>query len=213
MTELTLPGQIAGLLRRISRQGHAESDVVSDEILATRVRATGDTEAFSLLVTRYRGRLIALAHRMLADKHGDTDEAEDVAQEAFVAAYDKRRSYRPDFPYRPWLYRIALNRCLDRLRVHSRRPRSESWDETLSEFVGEPEPLTALLTSEREARLEQAVSSLPPMYRAVFLLRTLDDLSYEEIAVAVGMPLGTVKTHLFRARALLRDALRDYWSL
>jgi RNA polymerase sigma-70 factor (ECF subfamily) len=212
MTELTLPKQMAGLLRRISRRGQEETDTVSDETLAARVRATGDTEAFSMLVTRYRGRLVALAHRMLADKNGAPDEAEDVAQEAFVAAYDKRRSYRPDLPYRPWLYRIALNRCLDRLRAHSRGPRLESWDETLPEFVAESGLLTALLTSEREARLEEAVSGLPPMYRAVFLLRTLDDLSYEEIAAATGMPLGTVKTHLFRARALLREALRDYWN-
>ncbi len=211
MMELTLPGRITGLLRRISGGGRTDTEAASDESLAARVHATGDTEAFSLLVTRYRGRLIALARRMLAGDH--PDEAEDIAQETFVAAYDKRHTYRRGDPFRPWLYRIALNRCLDRLRARQRRPIPRPWDEVESAAAAaSPGPLPRLLTDEREARLQEAVAALPPKLRAVFLLRHLDELSYDEIAVAAALPLGTVKTHLFRARALLREALRDYWD-
>lgn len=196
------------LLRRMS--GREREDAANDEALAARVRATGDAEAFSVLVTRYRGRLIALARRMLAESRGGPDEAEDVAQEAFVAAYDRRGTYRRGEPFRPWLYRIALNRCLDRLRAQSRRPASRSWDDVTAEPHGAEDSLTTLLADEREAHLQEAVAALPPKYRAVFLLRHLDDLSYEEIATAAELPLGTVKTHLFRARAQLRAALTEY---
>ena len=194
-------------LMTLSRRDLAREEA-SDEALAERVRATGDVAAFGVLVTRYRARVVALAKRMLAAQ--SPDEAEDVAQEAFVAAYDKRLSFRHGEPFRPWLYRIAVNRCLDRLRAQSRRP-------ALVEIAAIPEPVfaggdpvEALLTEEGEQRLSAAVATLPPKLRAVFLLRHLDDLSYEEIAAAVGVPLGTVKTHLFRARAHLRAALSEY---
>ncbi|MBV9851406.1 MAG: sigma-70 family RNA polymerase sigma factor [Armatimonadetes bacterium] len=209
MAEAAWPWGAAGLLRRMSRREREAA--ASDEALAARVRATGDAEAFAVLVTRYRSRLIALSRRMLAGSRGGPDEAEDVAQEAFVAAYDRRASYRRGEPFRPWLYRIALNRCLDRLRAQSRRPSLHSWEAVAAEpEAAEAGPLTALLADEREARLQAAVAALPPKYRAVFLLRHLDDLSYEEIAAATELPLGTVKTHLFRARALLRAALSEY---
>lgn len=207
MAELLWLGRAA--LRRMNRREATEAS--SDEALAERVRATGDADAFALLVARYRARLIALTRRMLVTSCGSTDEAEDIAQEAFVAAYDKRLSYRRGEPFRPWLYRIALNRCLDRLRIQARRPSLRIWDDADIQAAA-PEPEAALLLSEREARLSQAVAALAPKYRAVFILRHLDDLSYEEIAQATELPLGTVKTHLFRARAQLRAALSDYWK-
>lgn len=209
MSELAL---VSGIITPMagSRQDVAREEA-SDEALAERVRATGDVAAFGILVTRYRVRVVALARRMLAAQ--SPDEAEDVAQEAFVAAYDKRSSFRCGDPFRPWLYRIAVNRCLDRLRSQSRHP-------VLLEIASVPEPalsggdpVEALLTEEGEKLLAAAVAALPPKLRAVFLLRHLDDLSYEEIAAAVGVPLGTVKTHLFRARAELRRALSEYLDL
>jgi len=206
MPERTLAWGI--ITRMTSSRRDAAREEASDEALAERVRASGDVAAFGVLVTRYRARVVALARRMLAPT--SVDEAEDVAQEAFVAAYDKRLSFRRGEPFRPWLYRIAVNRCLDRLRAQSRRP-------LLLEIAAVPEPageggdpLEALLTEEGEQRLSAAVAALPPKLRAVFLLRHGDDLSYDEIAAAVGVPLGTVKTHLFRARALLRAALSEY---
>ena len=193
---------------RAGSRDESLSEGSGDEALAERVRSSGDVAAFSMLVTRYRGRLIALARRMLPGS--SSDEAEDMAQETFVAAYAKRTSFRKGEPFRPWLYKIAVNRCLDRLRALSRRPVTIEIG-SLSEpktFGNGPEEL--LLSTENEARLQAAVAALPPKLRAVFVLRHLDDLSYEEIATATSLPLGTVKTHLFRARAELRTALAEY---
>lgn len=184
-------------------------NVDSDEVLAERVRASGDAAAFALIVARYRTRLIALARRMLLAGN-DSDEAEDVAQEALVAAYHKRDTYRRGEPFRPWLYRIAVNRCLDRLRAGSRRPAPQRFDDLPEAEGREGDPMAALLEDEWEARLAEAVAALPPRHRAVFLLRHLDDLSYEEIAAATDIPMGTVKTYLFRARAQLRRDLTGY---
>lgn len=194
----------------VQRMAAQDDDAGSDEALAERVRAGGDTAAFAVLVSRYRGRIIALARRMLSEGSGGGEEAEDVAQETFVAAYDRRASFRRGEPFRPWLYRIAVNRCLDRLRARARRPALLDFDS-----VPEPEepggdPLRSILADERDDRLNDAVAALPPKLRAVFLLRHLDDLSYDEIAVATGLPMGTVKTHLFRARTHLRQALTGY---
>lgn len=198
--------RMAGSRDRLSDS--AMRDEASDEALAERVRATGDVAAFGLLVTRYRARVVALARRMLAAT--GPDEAEDIAQEAFVAAYDKRSTFRRGEPFRPWLYRIAVNRCLDRLRATARRPALLDIAAVSEPALIGGDPLEALLTEEGEQRLSEAVAALPPKLRAVFLLRHLDDLSYEEIAAAAGVPLGTVKTHLFRARALLRTSLSEY---
>jgi RNA polymerase sigma-70 factor (ECF subfamily) len=180
---------------------------LSDEALAARVRAHGDTAAYGELIDRYRARLLALTRRMLG---GSQEEAEDVVQEAFVAAYHRRATYRQGDAFRPWLYRIAINKCVDRLRARSRKPPAASLSDAPEEAAAGGEPLNSLLAAEREERLQRAVEELPPKYRAVFLLRHLDDLSYEDIARATELPLGTVKTHLFRARAQLREALQGY---
>jgi len=206
MPELVLASGI--ITRMAGGRQDAAGNGESDEALAERVRATGDVAAFGILVTRYRARVVALARRMLAA--GGSDEAEDIAQEAFVAVYDKRASFRRGEPFRPWLYRIAVNRCLDRLRAQSRRPPMLDLRAVAEPSLSGGDPLEALLTGEGEQLLSAAVAALSPKLRAVFLLRHLDDLSYEEISAAAGVPLGTVKTHLFRARALLRVALSEY---
>jgi len=197
-------------LKTTSLFGGAER-ASSDEALAARVRASGDTAAFAQLVTRYRGRMVTLARRMLLG--ANPDEAEDIAQEAFAAAYHKRTTFRPGEPFRPWLYRIVVNRCLDRLRTHSRRPVFVTLEQAAEPISADGDPLTAVLADEREVRLTAAVAALPPHHRAVFLLRHLDDLSYTEIGAATGLPPGTVKTHLFRARAQLRQYLAGYLEL
>ncbi len=206
MAELVLRPEIFRA-KTSSREDSAGGEA-GDEALAERVRSSGDVAAFSLLVTRYRGRLVALARRMLPGT--GSEEAEDVAQEAFVAAYDKRASFRKGESYRPWLYRIAVNRCLDRLRAISRRPVTVEISSLPEPSVFGNGPEERLISNESEARLSQAVAALHPKLRVVFVLRHLDDLSYDEIAAATGLPLGTVKTHLFRARAELRLALAEY---
>ena len=194
----------AHFLRIAGREREADSD----EALAERVRASGDRAAFALLVMRYRVRIVALARRMLAGR--SAEEAEDVAQETFLAAYEKRQTFERGLPFRPWLYRIAVNRCLDRLRAESRRPALLDWEAVPEPPQFQDGPLERLLASEGERLLDAAVSALPPRLRAVFLLRHLDALSYEEIAAATGVPVSTVKTYLFRARVQLRAALSEY---
>src|SRR5579883_2436907 len=202
-----------GIIDRMAA-GHSQEvhGDASDETLAERVRRHADTAAFAVLVERYRGRIIALSLRMLAGRIGGIDEAEDVAQETFVAAFDRRETFRHGEKFRPWIYRIAVNRCMDRLRRQARRPEHTDLEHAGQIASESAEPLEWLLAGEWEEHLQQAVAALPPAYRAVFVLRHLDDLSYEEIAHAAGLPLGTVKTHLFRARAQLRQALSDYFD-
>ena len=186
MHELTWPLQLS--LRRTANPVQRmtdlpQSEALTDEVLAARVQATGDLDAFSLLVTRYRVRLTGLARRMLIGAGaGGPEEAEDVAQEVFLAAYDKRVTFRRDQPFRPWLYRIAVNRCLDRLRAQARRPSMTDLEDNPELAGAGDDPLGALLAEERDVRLQAAVAELPPKHRAVFLLRHLDELSYEEIA-------------------------------
>jgi len=206
MAELALHSGI--FLSMTGSRREAAGEEASDEALANRICASGDVAAFSVLVHRYRGRVVALARRMLTGSN--SDEAEDVAQEVFVAAYDKRASFRKGEPFRPWLYRIAVNRCLDRLRAQSRRPATVAIGSLPEPALSGGDPVDTLLSNEGEARLREAVAALPPKLRAVFVLRHLDDLSYDEIAAVTGLPLGTVKTHLFRARADLRAALSEY---
>lgn len=193
------------ILRMAGGQTGASRAETTDEFLADRVRASGDAVAFAELVTRYRVRLMALVRRMLG--HGP-DEAEDLVQETFVAAYRARTQYRRGERFRPWLYRIAVNRCIDRQRALGRNPVPVVLDEVVESVDAGEGPMDALLTDERSARVQAAIAELPPRYRAVFVLRHVDDLSYEEIAVAADLPVGTVKTHLFRARAQLREALK-----
>jgi len=183
---------------------------ISDEQLADRMRTRGDTSAYGVLIERYRVRLMALSRRMLGSSQ---DEAEDVVQDALVSAFHKRATYRPGDPFRPWLYRIVINRCVDRLRSRGRHPQPASLEVLPEEPSARGEPLTQILSDERERRLEAAVAEMPTKYRTVFLLRHLDDLSYEDIARAAELPVGTVKTHLFRARAHLRQALEGYLEL
>lgn len=202
MSELLVPAKL--FLQMVGR----EQDTASDEALAERVRVSGDPAAFAVLVTRYRVRIVALARRMLSGR--SAEEAEDVAQEAFLAAYEKRRTFERGQPFRPWLYQIAVNRCLDRLRAQSRRPAQADFHAVSEPSALQADPLGHLLASEGEHLLASAVSALPPKLRAVFLLRHLDALSYDEIAAATGSPVSTVKTHLFRARAHLRAALSEY---
>lgn len=216
MSDTALPCGLRGYFRSGIMQSSASNRTEplesspSDEMLAERVRRSDDTMAFGQLVERYRTRLVALARRMLASGSGIGGDAEDVAQEVFVAAYDKRASYRTGTSFRSWLYRIAVNRCLDRLRARARYPAPHRMEDLPEPIEPDSDPLHAVLAEEWEARLRQAVAALPPKYRAVFILRHLDDLSYEEIAAATDLPLGTVKTHLFPARAQLRRELTGY---
>lgn len=170
----------------------------------------GHADAFRELVDRYQTRIFNMAYRMLHDR----EEAEDITQEAFLNVFRAIDSFKGD-RFSPWIYKIASNLCLDRLR--RRRLPTVSLDAPVNadmDVAREIADSTSLPEEEALSEalgvdIQRAIDSLPERYRVVTVLRHIEDLSYEEIAEVLGIPLGTVKTRLFRAREMLRARLSD----
>ena len=162
----------------------------------------GDADAFSVLIERYGGRVYNIALRIT----GDGDAANDCAQEAFIRAYRALHRYDPTLPFGPWLFRIATNASLNHVqRWHAHETPVEELPDTPDEPEEGPEP--TIVRREELAEVIAAMAELPPAYRAALTLRHMQQLSYQEVADTLGIPLGTVKTHLHRARAALRARL------
>ena len=162
----------------------------------------GDANAFATLVERYGGRVYNIALRIT----NDADAAADCAQEAFIRAYKALHQYDPGLPFGPWIYRIVTNTSLNHVQ---RWHKHEAPVEELPESV-EPEDAGPESTALRREELDEvlaAMADLPAPYRAALALRHMQQLSYQEVADSLGIPLGTVKTHLHRARAALRTRL------
>lgn len=165
----------------------------------------GRTEFFGDLVSRYQARIYNLAYRMLHSR----EEAEDITQETFLNVYRALATFKGE-RFSPWVYKIASNLCLDHLR--RRRPNTVSLDAPVGpdgdlrrEVADEALlPEDSLLAGDLGFDVQRAIDALPPKYRTVVVLRHIEDLTYEEIAEVLGLPLGTVKTRLFRARETLR---------
>ena len=162
----------------------------------------GDTDAYATLVERYGGRVFNIALRIT----GDADTANDCAQEAFIRAYRALHQYDPSRPFGPWLFRIATNASLNQVQ------RWRGHETVVDELPEDPEetergPEATALRREEIAEVVAAMDELPPAYRAALTLRHMQQLSYQEVADALGIPLGTVKTHLHRARAALKARL------
>lgn len=170
----------------------------SDELWVE--RALREPQAYEELVRRYQRRLYSLAYRLT----GDREEAEDLAQEALVRAYTALPRFRSGLRFSPWIYKIAVNLCINYLR---RRRAQVPLDEEAPFVDSSPTPEQALERDETRAVVQEAILALPEHYRAAIVLRHLHDLSYVEIAQALGLPMGTVKTHLFRAREMLHKLL------
>lgn len=167
----------------------------------------GNAHAFGALVTAYQGFVFNLAFRAL----GDAAEAEDVAQEAFVRAWLALPKFRGQARFRSWLYRIVANLCYNRL-PRLRRDLTELGDADVIDWPAEliTSPEAEVEGDERRAFLHRQIDALPESYRMLIVLRYQEDLPYEEIATILSLPLGTVKTGLFRARQRLREALLVY---
>jgi RNA polymerase sigma-70 factor (ECF subfamily) len=179
--------------------------ITSDpELVANAAR--GLEGSFDELVNRYQRPISAFVYRMV----GDYDAALDLTQEIFIKVYASLSRYRPEFKFSTWIYKIAHNAAIDHLRRTSSRERSLSvGTETDNyELPLEFEGLTPEQQSEREERrgeIETVVRSLPTAYRELIVLRHSQDLTYEEIVDVTGLPLGTVKNRLFRAREMMRQ--------
>ncbi|MFP4344632.1 MAG: RNA polymerase sigma factor [Anaerolineales bacterium] len=176
----------------------------TDAVLVART-LEGETEAFALLVERYRAVVSRVARRIVRV----SQEADDVAQETFMRAYDALRSYDPARPLGPWLYRIATNLSLNRLKRRRLTTSLDGEGEQLPLVDGTTGPEARVLEAEARERVRREVAALPEHYRRVVELRHVHGMSYEEIAEALDVPLGTVKVWLFRARKRLRQRLED----
>jgi RNA polymerase sigma-70 factor (ECF subfamily) len=159
----------------------------------------GNRRAFGELVNRYREGAVAVVYRMTAD----AQLAEEAAQEAFIRAWQRLYSYKPQFSFRNWIFSIAVHTALGRLR---RAPKEENIDQLPLEAPVEG-PEAELEAKERRALVQRAVMALPPACRAVLVLREYESLSYQEIAAALDIPVGTVMSRLNYARSQLRQAL------
>ena len=164
----------------------------------------GSQSAYGELVYRYREAVVAVVYRMC----GDMDAAEEAAQEAFLRAWQHLGEYRPEHPFRSWVFRIAINAALDGLRREKPKADLEDAENDLSLAQrGGLDPETAVVTRQRARLVRGAVLALPEPYRAALVLREYGGLSYAEIAAALRIPLGTVMSRLNTARGQLSQAL------
>jgi RNA polymerase sigma-70 factor, ECF subfamily len=159
----------------------------------------GNSEAFATLVERYDRAVYHLAYRTLHD----VEEARDATQEAFFKAFRSLRTFKPGAKFSTWIFAITYHACCDRL---NRRKRYTS-DEMPERADSAPGPEQQVVALDEASRLRAAIDALPEKYRTVVTLFHLQGRQYEEIANVLGLPIGTVKTHLFRAKEQLRRLL------
>ena len=170
----------------------------TDRDLIQRARR-GANDAFGELVTRYQTGVFNVCYRMLHER----GEAEDLTQETFMRAYDRLHTFDLEREFGPWIRRVAANLCLNHLEAQKvTAPLDEERDADESQ-----RPERQVEVKERSAQVRTALASLPPHYRAVVELRHYQELSYDEIAAELNIPLSDVKSHLFRARKILAEQL------
>jgi RNA polymerase sigma-70 factor (ECF subfamily) len=172
----------------------------TDEELVAKAK-NGDRNAFGELVSRHSQGVVNVVYRLC----GDSQLAEDAAQEAFIQAWLKLSTYRPHSSLRNWLYRIAVNISIDALR----KEKHLASDELLEQMAAPgPAPEAMLASRERAIWVQKAILSLPPVSRAVLVLREYEGLSYQEIASTLNIPIGTVMSRLNYARTQLKETLK-----
>ncbi len=162
-------------------------------------RGDAKADAFGELVTRHQTGVFNVCYRLLYER----GEAEDLAQETFMRAYDRLHTFDNEREFGPWIRRIAANLCLNHLE--SRKVAAPLDEERDADESARPEKQVEV--KERSAEIRDALLSLPPQYRVVVELRHYQELSYDEIARELNIPLSDVKSHLFRARKLLAEKL------
>ncbi|MFC3041753.1 RNA polymerase sigma factor SigW [Virgibacillus xinjiangensis] len=171
----------------------------------------GDQSAFEDVISFYQGRIFQHCFRMLGNRH----EAEDLAQETFIRAYVNIDSFDTKRKFSTWLYRIATNLSIDRIR--KRKPDyfldaeikgTEGLDMYSQLAAGGRTPVEEVESLELKSSIQQAISELPPKYKGIIVLRYLEELSLHEISDIMDIPLGTVKTRLYRGREAMRKRLR-----
>jgi len=185
---------------------------IDDESAVIVAALAGDQKAYALLLETHRAAVFHIVNRIV---HND-EVARDLVQETFMKAFSSLASYRSEFRFSTWLYKIAANSSIDHLR--KRRIQALSLDSPLETSDGQMEievpdetnnPELVLVRKQQRFSIEEAIASLPHKYREVIVYRHKDDKSYEEIADLLGIPVGTVKARIFRARELLKRKLKN----
>jgi len=185
------------------------STIEQDEAQLVVASKQGDQDAFAQLVQQHQRRVFNLVFRMLQEY----EEANEVTQETFLAAWQGLPSFRGDARFSTWLYRIAYNCALKQLE---QRKRDQALQTVVqAEYVAanrnEEERVDAELEAHaRQSAVHEQLSMLPAKYRIVLVLRHLQEKTYEEMAEILTLPVGTIKTHLFRARNLLKERLETF---
>ena len=187
--------------------------VSSEQDRSLVVRALeNDQAAYLELMEKYRSALTRHIQRMVRQQ----EEVDDLLQECFIKAFSALKSYSADYAFSTWLYKIATNHTIDFLR--KKKLATMSIDRPIQTKDGEVEyelpdtsyrPDRHIVEDQRRHFIQEAIDQLPPKYNRVIVMRHQQEKSYEEIAKELGLPLGTVKAHIFRARALLYKYLRD----
>ncbi len=183
---------------------------VSDKQLVERVKR-GDQRAYDMLVLKYQHKIFGLISRYVKD----SDEVQDVAQEAFIKAYRALPKFRGESAFYTWLYRIAINTAKNYLVSRSRRPPSFDVDVGDAEFYDGADglrdtdnPENVLFGNELKAVVDTAIQALPEDLRTALTLREFDGLSYEDIADVMDCPVGTVRSRIFRAREAVDEKVK-----
>jgi len=186
-----------------------------DDQAVVKAVLNGQQHRFAELVDRYQTQIVNYVCRML----GNYEDAVDLSQDVFLKAYSALESYRPQYPFPAWLFRIARNAAIDEIR--KRRLATVSLDAPMEFDDGSTprevessglDPEDSYLGVEFATRVSAAIDELPEKYREPIVLRHAGELSYEEIAEALELPIGTVKTRIFRARDALRQSLGDLFE-
>ena len=186
-----------------------ESPSLSNDPLETRAIARvqqGEAEAYDYLVSKYLRRVVSIAWGVVRNAH----DAEDLAQEAFVKAYENIDRFRTGQPFGPWVYRIVTNTALDTLK-HRNRFRHEAIAETEPAARRDDATLPAM-SNEIALRIDAALEELPEMQRLVARLHLVEEFGHDEIAGMMDLSEGTVRSHLSLARKKLREKLADLYG-
>lgn len=198
----------------IELSGSRSIEAANDHELLAAIR-DGDEFAFQEIVRRYRNPITNFVHRML----DDYDRSVELAQETFIRVYTSASRYQANYSFSTYIYRIATNLAISELRRRKRR-KTVSLFSPFTNDDGEPVEIDppdlnmlqdeTLIKNERRSAVARAITSLPPKYRAAIVLRDVEGLSYDQIADALKLSEGTVKSRINRARNLLKEKLTAY---
>jgi RNA polymerase sigma-70 factor (ECF subfamily) len=204
------------MMKTASRAMTAPTQPIADEAILVAQSREGDRIAFGELVRRYQGKIFRLAQHVTQNR----EDAEDVLQETFLKAYEHLDQFKGDSKFYTWIVRIAVNQALMKLR-RRKTDKSVSLDEQidtgedtmLREIAAwDEDPEQRFSREELATILDSAVDGLEPIYRSVFILRDVEDLSTEETAKALDLSVPAVKSRLLRARLQLREKLTRYFK-